>query len=43
MPGGIRVYISLIVSLDIIEVLVKYLKVVDIRDKLVLLLKEIVI
>ena len=43
MPGGIRVYISLIVSLDIVEVLVEYLKVVDIKDKLVLLLKEIVI
>jgi hypothetical protein len=43
MPGGTRVCILLVVSLDIAEVLVECSEVVDVRDKLVLLLEEVVI
>lgn len=36
IPGGIGVYISLVVSLDIIEVLAESSEVVDIREEFIL-------
>jgi hypothetical protein len=42
MPDNTRVYTSLVVSLDIVEVLAESSEVVDVREELVLLLEEIV-
>lgn len=43
MPDNTKVYTSLVVSLDIAEVLAESSEVVDVREELVLLSKEVVV